>query len=167
MTAIFQAELWCDDCADKIKRRLAEEMFNREGCVVLPDGMACIDFDDVDDLDGYLRLMGEFDYDSDDYPKDCVGSDESDRPEHCAGCKVFLENDLTAEGVDYVRSLAVDAYADEDENSVAFEYLDYYSYIELPGECDRCIVCDCLSDGIEDELCPKCYAELCEGDYDD
>jgi len=37
---------------------------------------------------------------------------ESDVPEHCAGCREFLENDLTGEGVRYVAD-ATGAQADE------------------------------------------------------
>jgi len=44
-------------------------------------------------------------YDSDDYPKGPYpdGGGEADSPQHCDGCAVFLENDLTSEGREYVQ----------------------------------------------------------------
>ena len=41
-------------------------------------------------------------YDSDDYPKSTLIG-ESDSPEHCNGCGVFLHNELTGDGYRYVQ----------------------------------------------------------------
>lgn len=43
--------------------------------------------------------------DSDDFPQGPYsdGGGESDTPQHCDHCAVFLENPLTADGEDYVR----------------------------------------------------------------
>lgn len=77
---IFQAALYCDDCGERIRAELTA------------DGKAPAD------------IENESSYDSDEFPKgpysDAGG--ESDSPEHCAGCHVFLDNSLTDAGVEYV-----------------------------------------------------------------
>lgn len=79
MGYIFQADVYCDECGEAIRRNLAE---------VAPE----------DSLDHHS-------YDSDDYPKDAsVEQEESDCPEHCADCHEFLHNPLTSEGYKYVQS---------------------------------------------------------------
>lgn len=87
---IFQADLWCDDCAEKIKDEFRPE-----------------DRPDDDDLP-----------DSDSWPCEVTGSLESDSPDHCAagaecinaeelesGDRIgaLLTDELTDEGVAYVR----------------------------------------------------------------
>ena len=44
--------------------------------------------------------------DSDDYPQGPYpdGGGEADCPQHCGSCGVFLENPLTGEGYEYVRT---------------------------------------------------------------
>ena len=46
----------------------------------------------------------EYSYDSDNFPKGPYpdGGGESDAPEHCDGCGLWLENPLTRDGEDYV-----------------------------------------------------------------
>ena len=43
-------------------------------------------------------------YDSAECPKGPFPVEEADTPQHCAACHVFLENPLTAAGLDYVRA---------------------------------------------------------------
>jgi len=93
---IYCADIYCEDCGKEIR-----ENINREG-------LAPADPDD------------EHTYDSDEYPKGpyAEGGGEADCPQHCgsgAGCVnaielsdgrkigAWLENDLTTEGVEYVR----------------------------------------------------------------
>lgn len=97
MAAIYQADVWCDDCANAIRERLEAE---------------CKAPEDVED---------ECSYDSDEYPKYASDDDESDSPQHCAageecfnaielpsGRKVGqLFGSLTSDGVEYVRSQAL------------------------------------------------------------
>lgn len=78
--------------------------------------------------------------DTNEYPQYC-SSDESDCPEHCDGCGEFLENDLTSDGVDYVK----DAVDDDEEagiiDSVAVTvWKPFYSYIDYAnwGYCAEC-----------------------------
>ena len=91
---MYQADLWCVACGEKIKSQLL-----REG--KYPD--------DPDD---------ESSYDSDEFPKWFMECGEADSPRHCSswercvnvhrlsdgtrvGC--WLENELTPDGVEYVR----------------------------------------------------------------
>src|SRR5271155_2436152 len=87
---VYQAAVWCPDCTRTIKKELKKAGEEPE---------------DPDD---------ESSYDSDDYPKGPYsdGGGESDSPQHCDGCKVFLENPLTGDGEEYVR----EAVARDHEN---------------------------------------------------
>jgi hypothetical protein len=73
---IYDADLLCADCGEKVKERLAPP-------------------DDPD---------SEESFDSDDYPQGPYGEGggESDTPQHCGSCGMFLGNPLTKDGVDYV-----------------------------------------------------------------
>ncbi len=77
---VYQAALLCDECGEKVREDLTAE------------GKAP---DNPDD---------ERTYDSDDFPKGPYpdGGGESDSPQHCDSCGIFLENALTSEGLDYV-----------------------------------------------------------------
>lgn len=78
---IYAADIYCEDCGRAIRERIISE------------GNAPADYDD------------ETSYDSDEFPKGPFsdGGGESDCPQHCASCGVFLENPLTSDGYDYVR----------------------------------------------------------------
>lgn len=65
------------------------------------------------------------DYDSDDYPKGPFDPEESDSPQHCAGCQVFLENPLTSDGYKYVRESIEEAIV---ANSVTAEWFEFYGF---------------------------------------
>jgi hypothetical protein len=67
--------------------------------------------------------------DSNDYPQSDGSSGESDHPEHCDACRVFLENPLTSDGWEYVREAITDAVADGRYDSVACtEWAPFYGY---------------------------------------
>ena len=85
---IYQAAVYCADCADKIKKELNKEAW--EGKIP----MEKIPPDPTD----------ERSFDSDDYPAGPyrMHDQESDSPQHCDECGIFLENHLTSEGRDYV-----------------------------------------------------------------
>jgi hypothetical protein len=105
MAAIYAADVWCDDCADRIRDDIANDMWDwnveraRNEC---PDGTPVSDFNSPRELNDYLRGMNESDYDSGEYPKWCSDDEESDCPQHCADCGYFFGNSLTSEGADYV-----------------------------------------------------------------
>ncbi len=98
---MYQAALWCEECGEKLRSEIP----------VPPDA-------DPDD---------ETSYDSDDYPKGPYAVSESDCPQYCDGCQVFLENPLTSDGVEYVTGLIADSYKDGRLDSVAITvWSDFY-----------------------------------------
>lgn len=154
MAAIFQADIWCDDCADCIKEQIATEIWNEGENATLPDGTItrklwentiCPGLFGLEDLDAYLRDMDERNYDSYDYPKWCDDNEESDTPQHCAsgehcmnygelpdGFKYgyFFGNELTTEGEEYVKE------AVRDGGDIArLLWMPHYDYIYYE-ECD-------------------------------
>src|SRR5208282_3297009 len=76
---IYRADVWCHNCAEKIKLSQAAST-NRPP-----------------------NPEDETSYDSDVWPKGPYEDQESDSPEHCAGCGLFLENPLTQAGYRYVQ----------------------------------------------------------------
>lgn len=80
---IYAADCYCEECGEEIRKDLRSV------------GKAPED------------ESNENTYDSDDFPKgpyqDAGG--ESDSPQHCAACGVFLENPLTEGGYEYVSEL--------------------------------------------------------------
>lgn len=86
---IYAAALHCTDCATAIKALLDADGKTPE---------------DVSD---------ERSYDSDDYPKGPLadGGGAADSPQHCDSCGLFLENDLTEEGLAFVRDV-IQGHAD-------------------------------------------------------
>lgn len=122
--AIYAADMWCVDCAEKIKQRIRAT------------GGAPKDEDD------------QTSYDSDEFPKDCDKA-ALDTVEHCAatascinaieldGFKIgcWLENDLTAEGRVYVIE-AVRNGRDGADNQVTELWALYYDYLDF--ESDDC-----------------------------
>lgn len=99
MAAIYQANIWCDDCATAIRKRLRLEGKAPE------------------------HPSDERTYDSDEYPKIASDDEESDSPQHCAahesclnaielpsGRKIgMLFGNLTSNGVTYVRETALES----------------------------------------------------------
>ena len=94
---IYQAGMYCEDCGKALRGKLT--------CPGDPDD--------------------ERTYDSDDYPKGPYsdGGGESDVPEHCESCGVFLENPLTSEGYAYVREMATD---NDSSNDIIRTWLKFY-----------------------------------------
>ncbi len=67
--------------------------------------------------------------DSDRYPQGPYsnGGGEADRPQHCDSCHVFLENELTGDGYDYVREALEDNRDSARGNpEVLKEWSDFY-----------------------------------------
>jgi len=126
----YNADTWCDDCAEEIKDRIL-----REHRLVTPVTFVPSD-EDLDDLD-----TG----DTDEYPQPYGYSTESDCPQHCAGCGIFLENELTTEGADYVREAVREDLAAGDTDSIA--------------------VTVWMAELDENDECSACAHSLCEGDF--
>jgi hypothetical protein len=93
---LYAADLFCEDCGDKIKASLAAQAD--------PDN--------------------ESTWDSDEYPKGpyAEGGGEADSPQHCDDCGVFLENPLTNDGARYVVEQC-EAYISGDDAGLGGEYV--------------------------------------------
>ena len=66
--------------------------------------------------------------DSNSYPIAYDSSEgEADSPEHCGRCSLFLERNLTEDGVRYVKELAAEDLSTEGEiGSIVKEWIDFY-----------------------------------------
>lgn len=130
MAGVYCADVFCDDCIEKIKDDIAQDLWDEKESAACPDGEEVALFESCAALNEYLRGMDERAYDSGEYPKYCSDDEESDSPQHCGshedcenadsledgfkfGC--FLQNPLTSAGYDYVR----EAVRDSGEGSVA------------------------------------------------
>ena len=85
---IYRADLYCEECALRIAKRLDEEGKKP------------------------ANPMDEHSYDSDEYPKGPFFGEESDSPDHCGGCGKFLENQLTQDGYRYLKEMVSEAEAE-------------------------------------------------------
>jgi hypothetical protein len=117
---VYQADLWCEECAEEIMARLdstIRETAEAEVDIEIERLEKSLGIDLSDSPKMRERLVNkrakaighdledESSYDSDEYPKGPYpnGGGESDSPQHCADCREFLENPLTSDGYDYVR----------------------------------------------------------------
>jgi len=97
---IYQAALLCESCGNNVKAILQEK------------GLAPQNPND------------EYSYDSDDYPKGLYpdGGGESDCPNHCDICGLFLENPLTQDGENYVKECT-------ESDHIPDDWLEFYAYL--------------------------------------
>ena len=115
---IYAADLYCEDCGEAIRKQITQE------------GFAPKDPED------------EWSYDSDEYPKGPYpdGGGKANWPQHCGagseclnaielsdGTKVgaWLENELTTEGVEYVRKVT------QEGGEVAELWVEFYGGLEF------------------------------------
>ena len=173
MAGIYQADIWCDDCIEDIKRRIGRELVDgndRSGMLefLLDEAYVGVE-EDVTEVVNILDSLSESDYDSDDYPKYASSDGESDYPEHCGSgpdcinafdycdgskCGEFLENNLTTEGNDYVVETVNEAIRNGYTDSVALTvWKPFYDYLDYAEECWCCGV---LNDELDCGVCPKC-----------
>ena len=102
---IYQADLHCEDCIIQIKGSLRDRELEPE---------------DTED---------EYSYDSDDYPKGpyANGGGESDSPQHCGSCGLFLKNPLTKDGQEHVDTAFREYWLlGHGNKEVLAEWADYY-----------------------------------------
>jgi hypothetical protein len=101
---IYQAALFCEACGEAQRKEL---------------NIAGKSPKDPDD---------ETSYDSDDYPKGPEEEGGSDSPSHCDNCHMFLETDLTAEGMAYVKERIEERLCAGEWDSVALkEWMPFYT----------------------------------------
>lgn len=120
---VYQAALWCDDCIKGVKEDLAKEAGKS-----------------VDEMEE--EMSDETQYDSNDYPKGPYddGGGEADTPQHCDGCKAFLENPLTSEGMEYAQEAFIEALnADKDPDTTP-SIAEWGPFYDLDDPKDRLTV---------------------------
>jgi len=177
MGSIYQAALWCDDCTEAIKHRVAMELWARKEYALCPAGTKVSDYKTFEDFADHLLYMGEYDYDSDAFPKRCDVTGASDCPNHCDGCGEFLENDLTADGADYVVAAVREALESGDTDCVAItEWMPHYFWLDYPniGKCSICgefgelDTCDWCEDEVacSDRIIEDAERFICNGHTD-
>ena len=141
---IYQADVYCDECGDDIKRQ-HDFGYN---------------FDDSK-------------YDSDQYPIfHHAEFNESDNPQNCSGCHVPLENPLTEDGVKFVLSTIADKLSwilNTDNPDIFIKhkcvltdcyYKDSY-HIEIVRDWTKQVK-DYIYDGLQTDLIDM-FLELTEG----
>ena len=92
---VCKAALWCGPCM--IKTLVTERK-------VAPGAIDQLPAEALAQIVSANGFTTERDYDSDDLPKGpyADGGGEADTPQHCDGCRQFLENPLTGDGLTYV-----------------------------------------------------------------
>lgn len=117
MPAVYQADVWCDSCAEQIKAELRKS--------ATPDMLQ--------------DWENEQNYDSDEFPKYMQEDEEADCPQHCAagpkclaaetlpssrtiGC--LLSTSLTTHGADYVRQAVAEGGEVAEFWRSAFDWVD-------------------------------------------
>ena len=159
MAAIYQADVWCDDCTDSIKDRLWAESEDGATFSLRIDWEESVGYDD------------ERNYDSDEYPKDCDDDEECDCPQHCAAgpdcinaevidddfkIGYFFGNSLTTDGADYVKEIVAEDVVSGRVDSVACTiWMPYYYWIDY-GNIGTCDGCDELAVCDNDGFCVNC-----------
>lgn len=126
---IYQADVYCGHCGDAICGSLTAQ------------GKAPLD------------SMDQSSYDSDDYPKSADVECESDTPQYCGGCEVFLSNSLTSSGYAYVKDALdeTDAVKVSQLSEVLQEWAGWYNFRYWDAE-------DC-SDGLDTTRKPGWYSD--------
>ena len=104
---MFQADWFCEPCGEAIKETIdiATLPYPGEG------------------------LFREWYLDSDSFPIEYDSSEgESDTPDHCANmeCELFLERNLTEDGIAYVRDAVEELKFGHGRNEIVQEWVDYY-----------------------------------------
>lgn len=177
MAYVYAADIYCDECGDVIKKRIAYDCIHGAGMVefVNFDGHDEMTYAErLDDIVDQLDALDESDYDSDDYPKGCPDDYEADHPDHCGSgsdCINAIDlddgtcigdmicNSLTSDGIEYVKE------AVREGGEVAEFWREYYYWIDYRKECAICG----YEGGEEDfdgDLCYDCVrcTEECKGD---
>lgn len=171
MAGIYCADIYCDDCIDDIKRRIAIEVF--EGKIIggIADLIVINEYTSYDDVVNQLDRLDERDYDSDEYPKWCDEEGESDCPQHCGSGQdclnpyvhtdgekygYFFGNPLTSHGDEYVKeTVRDDRLAGHTDSVACMLWACFYDYIDFGPE-DFCVECNNWDELDDNELCPGC-----------
>jgi hypothetical protein len=120
---LYEAALWCGPCV--IKALVAERK-------AAPGAIDMAPAEALQQIASANGFTSENDYDSDDLPKGPYvdGGGEADTPQHCDGCRQFLENSLTGDGLVYVEDAILDFLKNTKltgaTNDAVVEWADFY-----------------------------------------
>jgi hypothetical protein len=120
---VYKAALWCGPCMIKT---LVAERKAAPGAIDLSPAEA---LQQIVSTNGFTN---ESDYDSDDPPKGpyADGGGEADTPQRCDGCRQFLENLLTGDGLMYVEDTIGEALTNKRltgaTNDAVVEWANFY-----------------------------------------
>ena len=115
---VYCADLYCEECASKIKERILKDVTARVDPLVdaairrlekdLDIEVSDRTFEHILNRSIKAKMPYPDNCDSSEYPcyAGADGGGESDTPSHCGACGQFLENPLTSEGYGYVREAA-------------------------------------------------------------
>ncbi len=154
MSYIYQADIYCDDCGNEIKRQCMQHERRTRDILSRRD--------------------------SEQWPQEVIGSNESDCPQHCGagsscpnfirledGTKVgmFLENELTQEGYEYIRDEWKEflqfGHGNDEVLKLWLNYYGIYYHENLvknsypKGECPDCYD-EIPDDVVEGQECAGC-----------
>ena len=155
--AVYNADCWCESCADDIKRRLAKELVE----TLRPSLRTKFPHSDVghlpsevyeDFVQALIEICDKHEMDSDDWPSTGHGAEAVDSPSHCGAaadcleaevlsddCKIgaLLGTILTDHGVSYLNEMLGEPPVNEHQRLVHEFWREQFEFYELvPGASD-------------------------------
>ena len=106
-TYVYNADLYCEDCGLSIKNDLDNNNI----------GVNKIDPINMEDSNYYPQYVGD------------SGGGESDSPQHCGNCSMFLENSLTSDGENYLKEMIAEGSTNGIQDLIHAEWKQYYNYL--------------------------------------
>ena len=106
-TYAYNADLYCEDCGLSIKNDLDNNNI----------GVNKIDPINMEDSNYYPQYVGD------------SGGGESDSPQHCGNCSMFLENSLTSDGENYLKEMIAEGSHNGIQDLIHAECKQYYNYL--------------------------------------
>ena len=106
-TYAYNADLYCEDCGLSIKNDLDNNNI----------GVNKIDPINMEDSNYYPQYVGD------------SGGGESDSPQHCGNCSMFLENSLTSDGENYLKEMIEEGSHNGIQDLIHAEWKQHYNYL--------------------------------------
>lgn len=127
MVTIYNADVWCEDCGEDLKRQIAKELVKEIQPLLkkkFPKSVVDFPSERLADLEqAIIEICDNSTMDSDDWPQSGYPEEATDSPQHCGagedclnaeelsdGSKVgkLLGTELTEHGVDYLNAMLSD-----------------------------------------------------------
>tara|TARA_R110000737_G_scaffold63570_1_gene91262 strand:- start:243 stop:593 length:351 start_codon:yes stop_codon:yes gene_type:complete len=109
-TYAYNADLYCEDCGLSIKRVIDHFVGNN-----LDNNNVGVN--KMEDSNYYPQYVGD------------SGGGESDSPQHCGNCSMFLENSLTSDGENYLKEMIAEGSTNGIQDLIHAEWKQYYNYL--------------------------------------